>query len=161
MNKYLKGILILLLVGGGFGGLLEIIVFSLSNTSSHPLVNFIFVIGFVILSFQIYAGMVLVFNDGKITPAIISLIMQIPIIWLPAFAYQFSSGFLIYIIHQSPIIQAGWHVGDYLVLHIGPNSPFKLGFGVNIIAATLLIILLITSMKSIREKKLNANAENI
>ncbi|KJF82112.1 hypothetical protein UA31_08870 [Photobacterium angustum] len=94
----------------------------------------------LIYTYHIYAGMALVDNEEKTTPALLALLLQVPIISSPVLFYKVSTGFAASAYFESQRLTGYWNIGSEYQVHLLPS--FNFGIGINIFALILVILLL-------------------
>ena len=143
MKTWLRLLLILMTVGGGFTGF----AFTLQGLfSASSVLNFLLTLAFVgLYSFVTISGLLFVQDPSRIRPILAALAIQVPSISLPFFAYHFAAGFDTFVGLRSA--QAGDQTSFHLSGLIG--GMWQLAFlrdnplliGINPVALTLFLIL--------------------
>ncbi len=141
MNRWIKWLLSVLQIGGGFLGF-TLILQSIVSIEMTPILAVLNVFFSLIFIFGIVAGLVLNENDKLgIQLSLIYQGIQILIISSPFIVYSFSSGFLVSVSVQSAEFGSSFRIGSHYYLYLFDGSPW--GIGVNLVALLLFIYLLL------------------
>lgn len=145
MKTWLRLLLVLETVGGGFTGM--VVIFS--AFSSHSIIqDLLLVVFFALYGFVTASGLLFVHNPKRTALLKAALALQIPVVALPFFLYEFASGLFAFFTWSIPLSQnrIGFHFNwniffgaRFQILFGSNHSP--LVFGVNIAALLLLILL--------------------
>jgi len=140
MKTWLRWLLIVLSVGGGFTGvavILEALFRKESNLATWIVGGF----AAFLYIFTIASGLIFADNPKRTLPLMAALIFQIPWVSSPIIVYDFCSGFRVAAGILDGRITLNWRLGSYFeIFFFGSSHPW--GAGINFFALLVLIVLL-------------------
>ena len=140
MNRWIKRLLAVLQIGGGFAGLAVIaqLVMKAEMTAISVMGNVIFG---VIFFFGIVAGLVLI-EDERVGIVLSQIFQatQIPLLSSPIIVYRLICGFGVAVFCQGAEVGGNYWFGCHYAFFLFGDAPW--GIGVNIVALVLFIYLL-------------------
>ena len=144
MDVWLRRTLIALSIGGGFAGLALAFKGMIDAESEHPL-YFIMLGGFgALYALTVVAGLIFAENPSRSAPLLVSLCCQMPCLSSPIITYHFSAGLSLTLGTVSGKLQVGYLLGSDWQLNLFGSMPW--GFGINIVALVLFILLVQSKM---------------
>lgn len=148
MKTWLRLLLVLVTVGGGFAGVAAILK---AMVDAHGFLQFPGLLLFLgLYTFVVVSGLILVWEPARTRPALVALALQIPWLSSTVLTYKFASGMCLSAA-LGPPEEAGrvglrffWytHFGAYSEFHLGGSGDAPLAFGANLIALVLFILVL-------------------
>jgi hypothetical protein len=140
MNKWIKRLLVVLQIGGGFAGLVviaQLVIMNAEITAISVMGNVIFGI---IFFFGIVAGLVLI-EDEKLGIVLSQIFQatQIPLLSSPIIVYRLICGFGVAVFWQGARAGFNYWFGCHYAFFLFDNAAW--GIGVNIVALVLFIYL--------------------
>jgi hypothetical protein len=154
MGQWLRWILVVVTVGGGFDGIVNVAqdIYALKGCGPSdiaPLVLFT-----VLYAFTAWAGLLFADDPERTRPLVVSLILQVPTFWSQFLSYRFIAGLeLLFTLARSapvarkdgtmtgfgfsfgPSLRLGSHYWLYF------SGDWRLGCGINLFALGLLVLL--------------------
>ena len=149
MSTWLRLTLVTLSVGGGFAGLAAI-VDAMCGPAAQGVATAAIFVGFLsVFLFVLIAGLLLVQNPRRVTPMIVALALQVPIISSPVIAYRLISGLNVSAAVSEGNLVFSYRFGSFAQFNYLQQLPFALG--VNFVPLALLIATVITTPRRRRE----------
>ncbi len=139
MKTWLRWILIVMSVGGGFVGLL---ITLLSLPSMNPATPFGVAVTLAfagLYGFVMIAGLLFARDESRIGPLRLSLWLQVPVITSPLISWQFTSGFHITFGLIGGLLGVNTFIGSIWYFSLLKGGPW--GVAVNLFAVLLLVML--------------------
>lgn len=166
MKTWLRLLLVLMSVGGGFTGIVLVGEKLFDFSKNGILGTTLFVAFFGLYSFVTASGLLFVYDSNRTRPLVIALAMQIPWVSCPVFVYQFASGMHAAVTLGTPDetsrfgLHLGWNLlfGTHFQFRVGGFHDIPWTFGVNVVALVLLGAVL-KSVRNLEPKKKPANSE--
>lgn len=139
MKPWLRWILIITQVGGGFTGIAATLDY-LQNSGNTPSSGLMIPMGFVALyAFVTIAGVLFARDERRTRPLRTALWLQIPLISSPIIAWGFSAGFSLNMTLIGPELGANFWLGSFWQFYLFGELPW--GIGINLFAALMLFLL--------------------
>lgn len=141
MKRWVRCLLIVTEIGGGFGGLTGLLIERPWSTSIPPdsILSALFGVLYI---FGIIAGLTLVeWQRLGIKLSLVYQALQIPIVASPLLTYEFFSGLQIGVCWYEDRVIALFQIGFRIVLSVTRQNPW--GGGLNLLALTLFVYLLL------------------
>lgn len=139
MKAWLRWILIITQVGGGFTGIAVTLDY-LQNSGNTPSSRLMILMGFVALyAFVTIAGVLFARDERRTRPLRTALWLQIPLISSPIIAWGFSAGFSLNLTLIGPELGANFWLGSFWQFYLFGDLPW--GIGINLFAALMLFLL--------------------
>lgn len=145
MSTWLRLTLVTFSVGGGFAGLAVAVDAMCAPAPQSGATMAIFAGFLAVFLFVLIAGLLLVQNPRRVTPLIVALALQIPIISSPVIAYQFTSGLDVSAAVSEGKLVFSCRFGSFAQFNYRQQLPFALG--VNFFPLALLIATVITTTR--------------
>jgi hypothetical protein len=137
MNAWLRRLLLVLTIGGGFVGVLLTIPFL---AQADKVIAYVMVIAFVALyGYGIFLGLKLSEGVAPLRALRVYFALQIPFISSPLVAYRFSTGFQTTIAIGQSRLAVDWRLGSEGQFALFSSAP--LGIGLNIVALAIVLLL--------------------
>jgi hypothetical protein len=161
MKTWLRLLLVVATVGGGFTGL-SVTASAFSAFVEHGLFSELIGFGFIALyAFVTAAGLLFVYNPRRTQPMLAAIALQIPWVSLPVFEYHFAAASyvaLILVLPQGPGLIGtdfdwGAQLGAYAQFRFGDLQRGPSKVGINLFAVLLYVLLRLSVRRFNRSPK--------
>jgi predicted membrane channel-forming protein YqfA (hemolysin III family) len=137
MKTWLRLTLVAVSVGGGFCGVATTYPFLFSEQAHNPASAAIFIFLGLLNLYVFCSGLLFVHNPRKLDPLVVALLLQIPVISSPIFAYHFTTGLYAAAGMSDGGIFGSINLGSQSELFILSNRPWMVGM--NFVPIVLLV----------------------
>ena len=140
MTTWLRMVITLVTVGGGFTGFVGTIQVLTGTPGGLRGAQGMLFLGFAALyAYLVVAGLLFVHNPRRLLPALIGVAIQLPFVSSPAVSYRCSSGFHATVGIVGSNLVAAFRLGSEIQFTLLQPQPW--GVGVNLFALLLLILI--------------------
>lgn len=144
MNTWLRFVVILMTVGGGFSGFVANLQFLFESSHLEPGTFFLSFVALGLYGFVILSGLIFVQDSKRLSPLVAAFVLQIPSISAPAIVYRFTAGLdaIVAVAVKGPLaFNLGFdlRLGARWQLSLSQQGPWSVG--VNVVALFLVILL--------------------
>ena len=147
MKIWLRMMIVLMTVGGGFAGVL-ITADQLFHLNGHGATDAILIVIFFLLyAFVTTSGLIFVHDPHRTRPILVAFALQIPWVSCPIFVYQFASVLHVAVTVGEPEVagNVGFHLGFSAqfgsLFRVAGFQEIPWSLGVNLIAVLMLVLL--------------------
>jgi hypothetical protein len=139
MKQWLRLTLVTMTIGGGFTGV-AITLQAMFTHEQSPLGYVLMLMFLALFAFVTISGIVFVHNPNRTSLLVVALVLQVPWVSSPIFAYKFAAGFQVCGAVMGGHFAGGFRLGSDFQINFFQQLPW--GIGINFFALALLILLI-------------------
>ncbi len=140
MKEWLRLTLVTMTIGGGFTGVAITLQAMVTGREQSPLGYVLMSMFLALFAFVTVSGIVFVHNPNRTSLLVVALVLQVPWVSSPIFAYKFAAGFQICGAVMGGNFAGGFRLGSDFQINFFQQLPW--GIGINFFALALLVLLI-------------------